>query len=67
MDVRIFKFNSADKLSKAKGYLEINYPYLAVLDDINNLTLAVELRNSVIFDTRIEACLKLYDGMLVSE
>ncbi len=66
MDLRKFKFNSTDKLSEAKRYLEKNYPYLAVLDNLDQLTLAVESRNSLIFDTRIDALILVYDGTLVS-
>lgn len=66
MDVRTFKFDSTNKLSQAKRYLEKNYPYLAVLDNPNDLTLAVELRNSTIFDTRIDALMLAYDGIRVS-
>ena len=66
MNIRYFNFESVDKLSAAKRYLEKNYPDLAVLESTADLKLGVELRNSFMFDDiRVAPALKVFGGEII--
>jgi hypothetical protein len=68
MKVRYFKFDSVEQLSKAKQHLEKSYPDITVLDKPTDLTLVVEMRNSLIFDDiRIAPIMFNYGGSLIEE